>query len=131
TGCHPAVSAAGHDRYGPSGDYGPLPAPGPGAVAAIPARAAGRAPGLTGAPVSADSRWLLPRRPAARARHRRCRTPAAAHGVIAAWRRQFPATAARSEEHTSELQSRENLVCRLLLEKKKDKQKQKKYPART
>src|SRR5690606_41360751 len=25
----------------------------------------------------------------------------------------------RSEEHTSELQSRENLVCRLLLEKKK------------
>src|SRR5690606_39916179 len=27
----------------------------------------------------------------------------------------------RSEEHTSELQSRENLVCRLLLEKKKDK----------
>src|SRR5690606_40914819 len=27
-------------------------------------------------------------------------------------------TAMRSEEHTSELQSRENLVCRLLLEKK-------------
>src|SRR5690606_40427170 len=27
-------------------------------------------------------------------------------------------SAARSEEHTSELQSRENLVCRLLLEKK-------------
>src|SRR5690606_41862709 len=34
------------------------------------------------------------------------------------------ATEKRSEEHTSELQSRENLVCRLLLEKKK---KQKKY----
>src|SRR5690606_40217007 len=31
-------------------------------------------------------------------------------------RRQHPP---RSEEHTSELQSRENLVCRLLLEKKK------------
>src|SRR5690606_40009914 len=37
---------------------------------------------------------------------------------------QFPALAVgngghiRSEEHTSELQSRENLVCRLLLEKK-------------
>src|SRR5207302_4214631 len=30
--------------------------------------------------------------------------------------------AERSEEHTSELQSRENLVCRLLLEKKKQKQ---------
>src|SRR5690606_42139346 len=28
-------------------------------------------------------------------------------------------TTSRSEEHTSELQSRENLVCRLLLEKKK------------
>src|SRR2546430_12223971 len=30
---------------------------------------------------------------------------------------------ARSEEHTSELQSQSNLVCRLLLEKKKNKQK--------
>src|SRR5690606_42022789 len=30
--------------------------------------------------------------------------------------------AVRSEEHTSELQSREKLVCRLLLEKKKGKQ---------
>src|SRR5690606_42104112 len=29
----------------------------------------------------------------------------------------------RSEEHTSELQSRENLVCRLLLEKKKHRSK--------
>src|SRR5690606_40224361 len=43
--------------------------------------------------------------------------------------RQFPLIPAfsrqpsmRSEEHTSELQSRENLVCRLLLEKKKKKQ---------
>src|SRR3712207_8347142 len=36
----------------------------------------------------------------------------------------FPggAEAARSEEHTSELQSRQYLVCRLLLEKKKNKQ---------
>src|SRR5690606_40881910 len=31
----------------------------------------------------------------------------------------FTIEADRSEEHTSELQSRENLVCRLLLEKKK------------
>src|SRR5690606_41260755 len=30
-----------------------------------------------------------------------------------------PGCLRRSEEHTSELQSRENLVCRLLLEKKK------------
>src|SRR5690606_41982587 len=33
--------------------------------------------------------------------------------------RLFIALFTRSEEHTSELQSRENLVCRLLLEKKK------------
>src|SRR5690606_31260326 len=32
----------------------------------------------------------------------------------------FKAEVLRSEEHTSELQSRENLVCRLLLEKKMD-----------
>src|SRR5690606_42151792 len=36
------------------------------------------------------------------------------------WPWSAPSTASsRSEEHTSELQSRENLVCRLLLEKKK------------
>src|SRR5690606_42058574 len=34
---------------------------------------------------------------------------------------QVGVAAERSEEHTSELQSRENLVCRLLLEKKKKK----------
>src|SRR3712207_9566253 len=32
-----------------------------------------------------------------------------------------PAASFRSEEHTSELQSRQYLVCRLLLEKKKEK----------
>src|SRR5690242_21206322 len=36
-------------------------------------------------------------------------------------RRQSCLPAARSEEHTSELQSHVNLVCRLLLEKKKKK----------
>src|SRR5690606_41989030 len=44
-------------------------------------------------------------------------------GVTKLWRRDAtdlgPAGNMRSEEHTSELQSRENLVCRLLLEKKK------------
>src|SRR5690606_41632107 len=51
----------------------------------------------------------------------RCRTSA---GTPAAWNN-FTASEAmigvcsRSEEQTSELQSRENLVCRLLLEKKK------------
>src|SRR5688572_31638979 len=33
--------------------------------------------------------------------------------------RAAPGSARRSEEHTSELQSQSNLVCRLLLEKKK------------
>src|SRR2546430_9949229 len=35
--------------------------------------------------------------------------------------RSEPCTSPRSEEHTSELQSQSNLVCRLLLEKKKNK----------
>src|SRR5690606_40360062 len=41
--------------------------------------------------------------------------------VVGAGERAEPAAleVLRSEEHTSELQSRENLVCRLLLEKKK------------
>src|SRR3989442_3631231 len=37
-------------------------------------------------------------------------------------------TAARSEEHTSELQSRPHLVCRLLLEKKKKEQRLRRAP---
>src|SRR5256885_13040750 len=37
-------------------------------------------------------------------------------------RREAPRASARSEEHTSELQSPCNLVCRLLLEKKKKKE---------
>src|SRR5690606_39413105 len=40
-------------------------------------------------------------------------------------------SAFRSEEHTSELQSRENLVCRLLLEKKKNKKTEKHYNVKT
>src|SRR5207302_7693059 len=40
-------------------------------------------------------------------------TSSVSEPALAAWQ--------RSEEHTSELQSRENLVCRLLLEKKKKK----------
>src|SRR3989442_4923830 len=39
--------------------------------------------------------------------------------VVTAWIRSMPPTVLRSEEHTSELQSRPHLVCRLLLEKKK------------
>src|SRR5207302_5023750 len=41
-------------------------------------------------------------------------------GEPSLWEEGLPDTVLeRSEEHTSELQSRENLVCRLLLEKKK------------
>src|SRR2546427_5935571 len=36
------------------------------------------------------------------------------------WTRTVTRRLGRSEEHTSELQSQSNLVCRLLLEKKKD-----------
>src|SRR6266511_3428040 len=43
----------------------------------------------------------------------------AAQPAPGAARRGFHPGIARSEEHTSELQSREKLVCRLLLEKKK------------
>src|SRR5690606_41552333 len=81
-------------------------------------------------------KWLIPRprrggAPGTAGRaDRRC--AGAAGNPRAAWtiqsRRRRPEAAAgrrsgrgrdRSEEHTSELQSRENLVCRLLLEKKK------------
>src|SRR5690606_42013573 len=43
--------------------------------------------------------------------HRRLRLDRGVQGLI-------PVGLGRAEEHTSELQSRENLVCRLLLEKK-------------
>src|SRR3712207_8490359 len=67
--------------------------------------AGGRTPGSSGRPSqSAMTRTgaSLPRRPGWR---------------TAAWK--SPARWTRSEEHTSELQSRQYLVCRLLLEKKK------------
>src|SRR3712207_7876484 len=43
--------------------------------------------------------------------------------------REHPDLPARSEEHTSELQSRQYLVCRLLLEKKKKPTYKTSYPA--
>src|SRR3712207_7237997 len=57
----------------------------------------------------------------ARARERprlRC-APCPLDHLRAAVRRRTAAARLRSEEHTSELQSRQYLVCRLLLEKKK------------
>src|SRR5690606_40368761 len=47
-----------------------------------------------------------------------CRRPISAK-ALAVKTRNASCVIPRSEEHTSELQSRENLVCRLLLEKKK------------
>src|SRR3712207_7013247 len=67
---------------------------------ARPPRRAPRSPG----PPGASCRW-----PAGRAQAARLRPPPPVNGPR------------RSEEHTSELQSRQYLVCRLLLEKKKNK----------
>src|SRR5690606_41356425 len=54
-----------------------------------------------------------------RASRQGCRCPAGGRGRRPG-RRASSRSCRRSEEHTSELQSRENLVCRLLLEKKKE-----------
>src|SRR5687768_17947118 len=55
-------------------------------------------------------------------------TPTLGSISAAAARRKAIGSTTRSEEHTSELQSRLHLVCRLLLEKKKkNKKKKKKY----
>src|SRR5688572_31016543 len=45
---------------------------------------------------------------------------AQAHAAQVVARRRLGVRETRSEEHTSELQSQSNLVCRLLLEKKKN-----------
>src|SRR5690606_40550028 len=75
---------------------------------------------------------VLVARPHAAQRHSSCDTPHQGRTLVATeiemgvlpHQREDAREAAfvvRSEEHTSELQSRENLVCRLLLEKKKKK----------
>src|SRR5207237_7173968 len=60
--------------------------------------------------------WPGSRPPAPALPH--CNGPARGHRWRSGWTLRLPA---RSEEHTSELQSHLNLVCRLLLEKKKKK----------
>src|SRR5579883_3673378 len=52
-------------------------------------------------------------------------SPGRCSASLASCRRPGRPPCTRAEEHTSELQSRENLVCRLLLEKKKKKKKTK------
>src|SRR2546430_4058422 len=68
-------------------------------------RAAVSSPSTSASPCS-GSWWNSTRR----------RTPASAASVTASSKVEWPQP--RSEEHTSELQSQSNLVCRLLLEKK-------------
>src|SRR5690606_16908695 len=84
--------------------------------AATPARKAMRVPGTPAAPTAAPApgsptqplvKWIAPHDGGAP-----ITTYTLERDDGAGWREH------RSEEHTSELQSRENLVCRLLLEKK-------------
>src|SRR5690606_41163497 len=72
----------------------------PQSTVATPATTPARSDPMRATPVPASKRLARPMTPDARS---------------SAWPE-------RSEEHTSELQSRENLVCRLLLEKKKKKE---------
>src|SRR5205809_4547686 len=82
-----------------------------------------RPPRSTLFPYTTLFRSPAPRRGSPRATPPRlCGVP---HRRIAAPARPRPRRRARSEEHTSELQSRLHLVCRLLLEKKKKKKKNK------
>src|SRR5439155_24363050 len=67
-------------------------------------------------PISGRSAKSKSRRPSTTARTARKRT---ASSVSASSARRSAHRRGRSEEHTSELQSRGHLVCRLLLEKKK------------
>src|SRR5260370_8462452 len=79
-----------------------------------------RPPRSTLFPYTTLFRSLLPARHAPRAPevdHDSVTTPAAGVQPLA-WSRRRGQLLGRSEEHTSELQSHLNLVCRLLLEKK-------------
>src|SRR5205823_13902590 len=65
-------------------------------------------------PVGAGPRIGVPRRPAVQDGETE------QHVIDVCGNRRFPRHGPRSEEHTSELQSLAYLVCRLLLEKKKN-----------
>src|SRR6266498_5973549 len=69
--------------------------------------------------------------PISRRRGDRRRVGRRAARLLAAQRHRAPLHVERSEEHTSELQSRPHLVCRLLLEKKKKKKKNNKEQKKT
>src|SRR5690606_7368911 len=86
-----------------------VPAPGVDRRFALPVRHGDAEPVGAARGLHAEESWLF----AGEFHHAVCRGGIAVVVVVA------PQGAERSEEHTSELQSRENLVCRLLLEKKK------------
>src|SRR5690606_41384472 len=75
-------------------------------------------PILSRLPVGSSARISAGRVMRARATATRCCCPPDSSEGFLRWWPSSPTS--RSEEHTSELQSRENLVCRLLLEKKKN-----------
>src|SRR5699024_10145912 len=116
-------SAAPHAEQQPRED--PPGCPRPGAPSPSPPRPVHERPGPGDGCAMAPRRGGRgpppPGRPAGSSRHRGNRPgttadaprPPSAHGTA-------PWGAERSEEHTSELQSRFDLVCRLLLEKKKN-----------
>src|SRR5690606_9143539 len=87
------------------------------------------APSSRSAPQHPPPRNLQPARACTAKRLRPCRSSSRSAAVSASRAtHSYPLElrqrqrGVRSEEHTSELQSRENLVCRLLLEKKKQQQ---------
>src|SRR5207237_10731505 len=82
---------------------------------ALPISRTCRAAGRTRARASGPARSWRARRAYSPARRRRPQRRSSS----LPWPRDSPRGASRSEEHTSELQSHLNLVCRLLLEKKK------------
>src|SRR5690625_7019437 len=71
--------------------------------------------------VGSSSRSRLPPCLRVSARFRRLRSPPESTPAFFCWSGPLKPNWERSEEHTSELQSRGHLVCRLLLEKKKNK----------
>src|SRR5690606_40910538 len=91
-----------------AGHYGAQRAPQPGPVGAPPAEAPPQPPARSFTPLEDEH---------GNPRYGQRRPAAPQDGEE---RTSCGSPRSRSEEHTSELQSRENLVCRLLLEKKKD-----------
>src|SRR5207247_3564134 len=73
----------------------------------------------SGRPPSGGETWSACPRPALGAIPRSSTTPARSISTARTPGCTSPSPTARSEEHTSELQSRVDIVCRLLLEKKK------------